>query len=172
LQAPRSQSKSHSALYVPIQTIDRPECDETKPRCDKCTTFRVSCSYEPDAPIMQVSFGGVVGIRSDGDATHSVVHRPVLRIGDVPPCPYPIIADGESVFQLDQRSLDRLRRFQRRTVLTIGSYKGARLWQKETATLTCSVWSPPDKPVAFHSYYHFCSASVVNAYCPNSDDVA
>jgi hypothetical protein len=43
-----------------------------------------------------------------------------------------IIEDNNSTFQLDGPSWDRLDRFQTRTVLTIGTPRGARLYQDIT----------------------------------------
>ena len=46
------------------------------------------------------------------------------------------------MFQLDRDSLERLDRFQARTVLTIGSPKGAKLFQKIALEMACSVTFP------------------------------
>lgn len=54
-------------------------------------------------------------------------------------CPAIVISDSNSTFQLDRQSLDRLRRFQTRTVLSTGPAKASKLYQTMAIELACSV---------------------------------
>jgi hypothetical protein len=64
----------------------------------------------------------------------SLVSQTRPGIIELPASLYPavIIEDNNSAFQLDGPSWDRLDRFQTRTVLTIGTPRGARLYQDIT----------------------------------------
>ena len=118
------------------------ECDETRPECKKCTTFRVSCNYDSTTPDLQMAFDGTAMIKSPPKKPPCSINQPLRGMMEVPvpACLYPvIISDDKSAFQLDGQSLDRLGRFHMRTALTIGNKRGAALFQNVIMRLACSV---------------------------------
>ena len=124
------------------------ECDETKPNCKKCTTFRVSCNYDPKAPDLQVCFDGTATIENPQKSPRPI-NQTHLGLTKVPPCLYPapaIISDNFSTFELDRQSLDRLSRFYFRTVPSIGSPKAVTFFQSKAIELACSVRTHIDQP--------------------------
>jgi len=76
---------------------------------------------------------------SSGHPWLTGVNRPWRSMVEVPASPYPMISDRDSTFQIDGTSLDRLSRFQMRTVLTLGNPIMAQTFQKETTRLACTV---------------------------------
>jgi len=115
------------------------KCDETRPQCKKCTSFRVSCNYDPKAADLQLSIGEIASIkspqmspRSTNQSLHGMIQSPTCLVPA-------IISDSDSTFQLDGPSLDRLSRFQMRTVLSLGTAKGSRVYQNETIKFAFSV---------------------------------
>lgn len=114
------------------------KCDETRPKCKKCTTFGVSCNYDPNTPDLQMTFGGSFTIKAPQKSpclSNQALFAKMSLLASLHPA---IIPDNNSVLQLDRQSLDRLTRFQMRTVLSIGTARAARLYQTETVRLACA----------------------------------
>ncbi|KAK9427001.1 hypothetical protein V1505DRAFT_95659 [Lipomyces doorenjongii] len=104
--------------------LRRVKCDETRPRCKECATFAVSCNYDPKVPDLQISFDGTASIKALQKQPYSI-NQALLGMIDAPASLYPtiIVSDNNSTFQLDRQCLDRVRRFQIRTALSIGTAK-------------------------------------------------
>jgi hypothetical protein len=109
----------------------------------KCTDFGVSCNYDVKTPDLQICFDGTTTIKAPQKPPYSTNQTLVSRT-EVPNSLYypPIVSDGESSMQLDSQSLERLARFHKRTVLSIGSKRTAHLFQNLTIPLACSVRPP------------------------------
>ncbi|RFU27620.1 hypothetical protein B7463_g8707, partial [Scytalidium lignicola] len=116
--------------------LRRIKCDEARPDCQRCVAFRVSCNYNAKTPDLHTGPDQV--LEFDTPATNTVM-KPTLK----PPRPfnrsslpmsihaYPfVIGDKDHIIELDARSLDRFKRFQVRTVLTVGTPNGSQLFQK------------------------------------------
>lgn len=122
-------------------TNARLKCDETKPNCKKCTTFRVTCNYDSKAPDLQTCFDGMTSIKDLQEPSPPTNQASLVKV-EVPAWlrPAPIImSDHDSTFQLDGQIWDRLARFRTRTVLSVGSIKAAELCQNIAVELACSV---------------------------------
>jgi len=115
--------------------IRRVKCDETMPNCMKCASFGVSCNYGSKAADLEISFAGTAIIKE--------VERPLdpflaanLGFAEVPAPLSPLICvRNDPNFKLDSLSMDRLFRFQTRTVLTIGNRTVSRLLQNAVSKL-------------------------------------
>lgn len=117
--------------------LRRVKCDESRPKCQKCTTFGVSCNYDPKTPDLQMSFDGTSTIKGPQKLLYSSDQTLVSAIS-IPTLLHPtIVLDNNPTFPLDKQSLDRLTRFQMRTVLSIGTARAASLHQVETVRLAC-----------------------------------
>jgi hypothetical protein len=123
------------------------QCDETKPKCNKCTTFGVTCNYDPKAADLQMSFDGVVSMKIPPKST-AIISQPPRPITKMPDFLYPpIISDNLSSYHMDRQSLERLDRFHRRTVLSLGTARTAPLFQAEVFKLAYSVNPPSQSPI-------------------------
>jgi hypothetical protein len=115
------------------------KCDETRPQCKKCMSFRVSCNYDPKAADLQLSVGEIASIKSpqiSPNSTNQSLHGMI----ESPTCLVPaVISDNNSTFQLDGPSLDRLGRFQMRTALSLGTARGSRVYPNEIIKFAFSV---------------------------------
>ena len=115
------------------------KCDETRPECKNCMTFRVSCNYNANAPDLEMSVGGTARIREFQKSPYSTN---LISLGSPksPPCLFPfIISDNNSIFELDKQSLDRLERFHGRTVISIGTIEFAQNYRGEMLSLVFDV---------------------------------
>ncbi|KAI9731741.1 MAG: hypothetical protein M1834_004530 [Cirrosporium novae-zelandiae] len=108
--------------------LRRVKCDETKPKCKKCTAFGVSCNYDPKIPDLQMSLNRTAGIKSP-QKPPCPANQTFLRRVQVPASLYPVIISDNSTFQFDRQSLDRLGRFQTRTAFSIGPTRATNLYQ-------------------------------------------
>ncbi|KAJ5084825.1 hypothetical protein NUU61_009404 [Penicillium alfredii] len=106
--------------------IRRVKCDEAQPQCQKCVGFGVACNYNaPHGPDLQpAQANGLAG---------QIVFRAEPRLSLAHPSV--IVGDGPGSFQLDAESLARLDRFQRRTVLTIGTPEVCTIYKNEITSL-------------------------------------
>jgi hypothetical protein len=98
-------------------------------------SFRVSCNYDPKAADLQLSIDGAISVKNPQiypHQTNQILHGIVKS----PTCFSPaFISEKHSTFQLDGQSLDRLGRFQKRTVLSIGTTKGSLIYKNEIIKL-------------------------------------
>ncbi|TAQ86023.1 hypothetical protein B7494_g5652 [Chlorociboria aeruginascens] len=102
------------------------KCDGTRPNCQKCTSYGFYCNFDLATPDLQMSFDGVASLQ--------LPPNPALGV-PASLNPKLAISDKDSTFYLDRQSLDRLYRFNRRTVLSLGHPKTTELYQKVTMKL-------------------------------------
>ncbi|KAK9351006.1 hypothetical protein V1523DRAFT_442222 [Lipomyces doorenjongii] len=80
--------------------LRRVKCDETRPRCKKCTTFAVSCNYDPKVPDLQISCDGTATIKALQKQQYSI-NQALLGMIDAPASLNPtIISDNNSTSSL------------------------------------------------------------------------
>ncbi|KAK9483512.1 hypothetical protein V1527DRAFT_498343 [Lipomyces starkeyi] len=103
--------------------LRRVKCDETRPQCKNCTSFGDSCNYDLNVADLQLSISGTASINLHGMTKSPAFLFPV------------IISDNEATFQLDRQCLDRLGRFQVRTVHSIKTARVAQFYQNEVIRL-------------------------------------
>ena len=115
------------------------QCDESGPECKKCTTSGYSCNYDQRVPDLQMLFRGASVIKAPRESQRSVDQGHVRAI-NVPARLSPAItSDSNLTFHLDRQSLDRLARFQTRTVFCIGTPSSVKILQNVAIGLACSV---------------------------------
>jgi hypothetical protein len=113
----------------PCQPADiLPQCDETKPECKKCATFGVTCTYDRKAADIQMSFEGTGTIMSTQNLPRSTNHT-FINLTKVPNFQYPVISDDNATLKMDSLSMERLGRFFKRTVLSIGTVRAGHIFQ-------------------------------------------
>ncbi|KAF6804628.1 C6 finger domain-containing protein [Colletotrichum musicola] len=114
--------------------LRRVKCDETKPRCEKCTAYGVTCSYGPasDAALsVEVSFKIDLAIGTTRPVSTQPVHR---RLSPPLPCAGSI-ESLDAAYQLTPADVRLLERFQKRTVLTLGTPAGRDVYERKTLPL-------------------------------------
>ncbi|KAF6792617.1 C6 finger domain-containing protein [Colletotrichum sojae] len=115
--------------------LRRVKCDETKPRCGKCTAYGVTCSYGPASDAaLSVEVGFKVDLTTRTTPSSPCPH-PYLS----PPLPYAgSIESSDAAYQLTPADVRLLERFQKRTVLTLGTPAGRDVYEKKTLPLALS----------------------------------
>jgi hypothetical protein len=117
--------------------LRRVKCDETKPTCGNCVSFEVSCNYDSRTPDLQVRTGSAACIDAldQFGLSINVMMRGMINVS----LNRDRVAELENneMFQLDSEDLERLGRFQTRTVLTFGTPISAQVYQKEVIKLAC-----------------------------------
>ena len=118
------------------------QCDESKPRCQKCTSFGVLCNYECPNSALQLSFDGAANIETLQirpyalKQTVSSIIAPSLRL------PSTRSSDGKNaIYDFRVQDLELLKKFQARTVFTITTDQNLHMYQKESLKLAHSVRS-------------------------------
>jgi hypothetical protein len=115
--------------------------------------YGVACNYNSKTPDLHMVFDGPAPFRSRIEFYHQNSSKPQTQTQKqqlqsqaitklkVAPFIYPAIysQDDDSSYQLSSDDLDRLGRFQTRTVLSIGTNRSAIIWQGLIVELACSV---------------------------------
>ena len=138
------------------KTYDDFQCDEARPACQKCIGYGVSCNYNPgpdEGQELQLSFGG------EGQQWQQItfMSKPAQSEPQVPPrdslSPLESGVDiidglldreietftpGES-YVLRKEDIDVLKRFQNRTVYTIGTQRSVHVYREQIIGMVCSV---------------------------------
>ncbi|KAK5449587.1 hypothetical protein LTS15_008662 [Exophiala xenobiotica] len=119
--------------------LRRVKCDEKRPMCGKCADFDVTCNYNTSIPDLQPCSGAVDGISADPmlqkspfSANDHVLNMINLYLDA------DVSTPSESFKALGSREVDRLNRFQSRTILTVGNKGTARYFRKEMMHLACN----------------------------------
>ncbi|MCJ1390343.1 hypothetical protein MMC18_003202 [Xylographa bjoerkii] len=120
---PRAEQTDHEEqrMEIVLHAVKLDACDEYRPECKKCTSFGYSCNYDPSIPDLQMSFQGATVINAPQKPWRSINQHPVSTIGVPARLSPAVTSDSNMTFQLDRQSLDRLARFQTRTVFFIGT---------------------------------------------------
>lgn len=125
----------HNSSHLTEKTNRPRQCDETKPRCEKCTAYGVTCSYGPASDaVLAVE----VGFKVDLAAGASTPPRPLDRYLSPPlPCAGSF-ESPDAAYQLTPADVRLLERFQKRTVLTLGM-PGRDVYERKTLPLALGV---------------------------------
>lgn len=142
-------------LLLPGCETDRffSKCDETRPQCTKCSTYRVWCNYDPAAPDLQLSFQepkkwDVGACKELAVCKVQASLGPILK-------PYAISADGTTSFELDGQCMNQLDRFRYRTMFTLGGPHLVQIFEKESLKMAYAVClRPKDHSADFVSLHH------------------
>ncbi|WPH01150.1 Hypothetical protein R9X50_00398500 [Acrodontium crateriforme] len=138
---PNRKRKSHKKSRGGCNNckLRRVKCDETKPECHKCDAYGVSCSYD-----------GAASDELHMMAGESAFHAfPVPTPHKDPPTPPNDILfgmlntslplhDTEERHVIGETDLELLRKFQQRTILTIGTASTVKIYQKHMFYLISS----------------------------------
>ncbi|KAL3417108.1 C6 finger domain-containing protein [Phlyctema vagabunda] len=115
------------------------KCDESKPKCKRCVSYGVLCNYDSKASELQLSASGAFTIKILPKAVfhpdgQSVQYRvpPVLRFQSIEG------SECEAPYQLTEQDAQLVKKFQARTVYTIGNEKNRDVLQNGMINLACS----------------------------------
>ncbi|KAK6387650.1 uncharacterized protein PV06_04748 [Exophiala oligosperma] len=116
--------------------LRRIKCDEQRPMCEKCISFGVTCNYNSLIPDLQPIAGTADKSGSDQTSDERLIstcfsaNEQVLNMVNIY---LNIDLDGDGALQKDltRNDMDRLHRFQARTITTMGTKSTARLYRKE-----------------------------------------
>ena len=118
----------------------RLQCDESKPRCKKCTTFGVFCNYDGQYSDLQLSVSGAANIETLQILPHSLkqtIPSPVAPLSRIRSTGS--LESRKAIYDFREQDLELLNKFQTRTVYTITTEKNLQFYQKETIKLAYSV---------------------------------
>ncbi|MCJ1386855.1 hypothetical protein MMC17_009983 [Xylographa soralifera] len=138
--------------------LRRVKCDEHIPICKNCTSFGVFCNYGSEIPDLQISTNGASSIKTSRggffatDEVCSEVSGPPIRLiasgvpqsslkefhvgtSQLPTNIALSIVTTDPAFPFDSQCFERLRRFQLRTMSSIGPAKICRIYQNEMLRL-------------------------------------
>src|SRR5579859_4710172 len=111
----RSVKVGNSQSFLAVQgtsTEPRPQCDESKPQCKRCTAYGALCNYDRKCSDLQLSVERATNIT----LPQSLPYWP-------------------------SKNEELLSKFQVRTALTVSTGKRLHLYQHEVVQLACSVSS-------------------------------
>ena len=116
------------------------QCDESKPKCQKCTSFGVLCSYDSQNSDLQSSFDRAANMGTLQILPYALkqtvpsIITPSLRLRSTGS------SDGrDAIYDFQLRDLELLKKFQTRTVYTITTDQNLHLYQKQSLQLAHSV---------------------------------
>lgn len=128
---------SKSSVFVCGTNCPTLKCDETRPRCQKCSSYGVLCNYDTNALDLETSIQD--GPKWKLQDTRELTIRRVTE-APAPPLWVPIIcADATTSFELDRQCIERLNRFRTRTVSTLGTSIVVNIYKNELPKLALSV---------------------------------
>ncbi|EMC91129.1 hypothetical protein BAUCODRAFT_134803 [Baudoinia panamericana UAMH 10762] len=171
--------------------IRRVKCDEKHPECHKCQAYGVACNYGSDAP-NELRHAGesafaiqpAMPLPSEVPAIQDLPGRQLdFQLPPTPPTEsilnllnFPLaLHETDEVYRLTEQDLDRLQRFQDRTVLTVGTAQTTHIYRDVILKLGCEhsflthiilalvlmhdrylsadPWQPPMTEETFHHYH-------------------
>ncbi|KAF9877972.1 hypothetical protein CkaCkLH20_04548 [Colletotrichum karsti] len=117
--------------------LRRVKCDETKPGCKKCVAYGVTCVYGPasDAAALSVEVAFQVCLTPARKTTPSPASTGVPAPPRYVPPPLPCTGSVESpdpAYQLTAVDVRLLERFQKRTVLSLGTPSSREIYERKT----------------------------------------
>ncbi|OHE92148.1 hypothetical protein CORC01_12551 [Colletotrichum orchidophilum] len=160
--------------------LRRVKCDETKPKCVKCVSYGVTCSYAPTsaATALSVEVAFKVDLSSTVTTTTTITTttptppQPKQRTCSAPPLqraapppraqppfppryvPPPLPCTGsmespDAAYQLTPTDVRLLERFQKRTILSLGTPRSRSIYEKKTLPIAfCVSLVPPNPPLS------------------------
>jgi len=107
--------------------------------CGKCTDFGVTCNYNTSIPDLQPCSGAADGVSPDStlDKFSLSANEHVLNMVNIY-LDADVGSPSESFKALGFKEMDRLNRFQSRTILSVGNKATARYFRKEMMHLACN----------------------------------
>lgn len=115
------------------------QCDEKQPSCRKCIDYGVSCNYDPTNSDLQLTIHETSNNDSPpelalsfGKGMTSIIHAPLS-----PDSIESAFRSGS--YGLQQHEFDLLRKFQTRTVKTLGTTRTSHYYVDEVFKLACYV---------------------------------
>ncbi|KIW11236.1 hypothetical protein PV08_10536 [Exophiala spinifera] len=116
--------------------LRRIKCDEQRPMCEKCVSFGVTCNYNALVPDLQPSANVTHTLANDQTSDERLVstcfsaNRHMLSMVNMY---LNVDIESDAALQRDLTSsdMDRLNRFQSRTITTMGTKSTARHYRKE-----------------------------------------
>ena len=116
------------------------QCDESKPRCKKCTAFGVFCNYDCRYSDLQLSVSGAANIETLQIFPYSLKPTiPSIIALSLKPQPTRSLGSRNAIYDFRKQDLELLKKFQTRTVFTITTEKNLSLYQMEAIKLAYSV---------------------------------
>lgn len=115
------------------------QCDESKPRCQKCAAFGVFCNYDSKCSDLQLSADGAFNSKSLNRSPSPLkqaiprIIDPSLRLLST------VLLGSNSSYQLGRQDLGLLNKFRSRTVFTVTIDKSLRSYHNDIIKLACSV---------------------------------
>ena len=101
------------------------QCDESKPRCNRCTAYSVSCNYGVGQADLQLSAERVLNFVTLPQCLNQVVPGIIVP----------------SLRKQGEQGLQLLKKFHSRTVFSITTDKTLHIYQDNMINLACSVSS-------------------------------
>jgi len=114
------------------------QCDELKPRCLKCVSFSIECSYEPGSE-MELGFTG--SFRVDlGPSKPTPLSLPLpRRLPDLPTYLPLAGAQGNQLYELGSLDRDLLKKFLANSILTVGPKGASMIFQASALDFAMTV---------------------------------
>ncbi|KAF2803320.1 uncharacterized protein BDZ99DRAFT_453585 [Mytilinidion resinicola] len=124
--------------------LRRVKCDEATPKCKKCIDFGASCNYDSSKRTgdLDMALAGV-SVSFDGFSETTVHQAQPTQVSfadySLPDFLYPDLDFfKDSILQLDKASMDRIDRFQMRTVLSVGTTEASKIFQSKLIPMALS----------------------------------
>ncbi|KIW74687.1 hypothetical protein Z517_11457 [Fonsecaea pedrosoi CBS 271.37] len=121
--------------------IRRVKCNEVRPMCGKCLEYGVLCNYDPSIPDLQprTPASELGYLQSRVERSPLGTTKPILDMITISLDKSTSELESQSgATRFDKSDLARLDRFQTRTVLSIGTKRAARVFQREIIPLACA----------------------------------
>ena len=121
--------------------LRRVKCSEARPFCTQCLDFGVLCNYDCSIPDLQPLSAASNVVRLDAviDKSPLLTTEPFLDLVNTALEKDSLGSNWKSkVLRFDGADLARLDRFQKRTVLTIGVRRVARVFQSRVVHIACT----------------------------------
>ena len=116
--------------------LRRVKCDETYPRCQRCTSFGVSCDYDSTSDELQLTMNGAGVFHTPQKLPVSFNQLILSMVNTSPKMGLPDL-EPDFVYEMRLEDLETLARFRSRTVLTIGTKETIHVYQKEWFKVAC-----------------------------------
>lgn len=116
-------------------TESRLQCDESKPRCKRCTAFGVFCNYDCKYSDLQLSVDGAFKIETLQRFPYSLKQSIPRVISPSLRQQWMESLESNSLYQFGEQDLELLSKFQARTIVTVTADKSLVTYQHEVIKL-------------------------------------
>jgi hypothetical protein len=133
------QRKAHKKSRLGCRNckLRRVKCDESRPKCEKCTSFGVACNYDSNIPDLQLRTGAAACLGALDTSYLSISEMTCDMINLSLNRGWVAAPENNEMFPFACHDLERLVRFQERTVLTVGTPRSAQVYQNQVTKLAC-----------------------------------